>query len=183
MKTLALLLLASSAVAADKPAVPVKKGPSLPQEVLYAVRENVAEDWKGEPENSDLSLGALTGWGGGTQTPGFVLLGTASTKVVRHGWVPDVNNTVSVEVQAGPLWAGGATFFNTSVHLRWDFQKDARWSFYSLGGVAFTSGQGIFDLYPRVGLGAFYDVAQSFVIRAEFSREVLGAGVMFPLWF
>jgi hypothetical protein len=164
---------------------PLKKGPSLKKEVLMSQEELLGSgDWKGHPESSDLTLGVLGGWTGGTATPSFNLLGSLSAKVAREGFIPDINDTASLEFQAGPLWDNmGFTYFNMSTHLRWDFQKDETWTFYALGGVAFVTGHGPFNLFPRVGLGAMYDMSKSFVLRFEFSREILGVGVSVPLWF
>ncbi len=142
-----------------------------------------AEAWKGEPDNHDVSIGALTGLGIRDGEAGFTLLGTLGFKVVRKGFVPDINNSVSGELQFGPARAYGRTYMNYSAHLRWDFQKDANFILYALGGVGGYTGQGSFTMFPRVGLGIMYDMAKTFLWRAEISHELIGVGVVFPLWF
>jgi hypothetical protein len=154
--------------------------------VAYTRAETPAqaqEDWKGQPDNHDVSFGALTGLGIRDREEGFTLLGTLGFKVVRQGFVPDVNNSVTAELQFGPARAYGRTFANYSAHLRWDFQKDPNLIVYALGGLAGYSGHGEFTIFPRVGLGLMYDMAKTFLWRFELSHEVIAVGVVFPLWF
>src|SRR6476620_9165319 len=73
-----------------------------------------AEDWKGTPDESSFSFGGLAGLGIIDTSAGFALLGTASQKIVRHGFIPDIANSVSVEVAAGPVFMSGSTPFNFS---------------------------------------------------------------------
>jgi hypothetical protein len=155
----------------------------LSSSISLAAEGASAEQWKGEPDNHDVTVGALTGLGIRDGEAGWTLLGTLGFKVVRKGFVPDINNSVSAEVQFGPARAYGRTYMNYSTHLRWDFQKDENFILYALGGVGGYMGQGNFTIYPRVGLGLMYDMAKTFLWRVELSHEVIGLGVVFPMWF
>lgn len=143
------------------------------------------EDWKGKPENSEISLGALTGAAVVDSHVGLGLLGTASKKILHDGFVPNVTNSVSIEAELGPMFYAGNTIFWYSAHLRWDFQKNTDWIIYALGGlggnVTPDSLGGHFELYPRFGLGAILLLAGPLGLRAEVSHEFIGAGVIFPM--
>jgi hypothetical protein len=161
---------------------------SAPLPALAAPALGTVEDWKGKVDPSDLSLGALAGMGILDSSAGFALLGTLSKKIDYDGWVPDIANSVSLEAEAGPLWVSGATAFQYSLHLRADFQRDADWTFYALGGLGGNVTPRVlgdrFILFPRFGIGAFYNVAgTSIAIRGEVSHELIAAGVHLPLYF
>ena len=66
---------------------------------------------------------------------GFALFPTVSKKIVHHGFIPDITNYVSIEIQGGPLFVSGGTAFIYSAHLRWDFDQDSQWALYGLGGL------------------------------------------------
>src|SRR4051812_17989063 len=102
----------------------------------FIVSAHAAEDWKGDPDPAQVHFGALLGLGVIDSNAGFAVLGTASKKIVQHGFSPDINNSVSIETQLGPLFVSGGTAFAYSAHLRWDFEKDLDWTFYALGGLA-----------------------------------------------
>lgn len=144
-----------------------------------------AADWKGADERAEVHLGGLMGMGTIDSQAGFVVLGTASKKIIHHGFVPDIANSVSVEIQAGPLFVYSTTVFAYSAHLRWDFQKDERWTIYALGGLAGNvTGGGLgsrFILLPRFGIGSFIRLNEWIYLRGELSREVIGVGVTVPL--
>jgi hypothetical protein len=145
----------------------------------------VAEDFKGKDEPSEFGVGAMPGMGILDNHVGFSLLGTASKKIVRRGFVPDITNSVSIEVEMGPLFVSGGTAFQYSGHLRWDFVKDSVWTLYAIGGLGgFVTGASLgdrFELFPRFGAGAILKVAQNFGLRGEFSHEFVGVGILFPL--
>lgn len=143
------------------------------------------EDFKGPDEPSELSLGALAGLGIIDNRAGFALLGTVSKKIVHHGFIADITNSVSIEAEVGPLFVTGATAFAFSAHLRWDFEKDEDWTFYGLGGIGGDiSGAALgdrFELFPRFGAGAMWKIGQNFNLRGEISHEFMGVGIVFPL--
>jgi hypothetical protein len=154
--------------------------------LLMTASPALAEDWKGEPDSNELDMGGLAGLSITNGQAGFALLGTASKKIVRKGFADDINNSVSVETQLGPVFVKSDTIFNVNVHLRWDFGRDEKWIFYALGGIGgFAGGDGIgrrAEVYPRFGLGAFLNMAENFRWRAEVSHELIGVGITVPFW-
>ena len=142
--------------------------------------------WKGNPEPSHFSLGGLAGLGIVDSTGGFSLIPTASTKISDHGFIGDINDSVSLEAAFGPLFSAGATVLFYSAHLRWDFQYDRNWIFYALGGVGGfnmpDSLGGKFELFPRFGVGFMYDFHLPVLLRFELSHEVIALGINVPLF-
>jgi hypothetical protein len=145
----------------------------------------IHEDWKGAPDPSGASFGGLAGLGVVDSSGGFAVLGTASTKIAKDGWLADVNESVSAEGAAGAVFFSGSSVFAYSLHLRWDFKKDETWTFYALGGVGGNiQGSDLgshFELFPRFGVGTFYDAGLPFLIRGELSHELIAVGVNFPI--
>jgi hypothetical protein len=148
---------------------------------------HAAEDWKGKSDGSEVHLGVITGLGIIDFNPGYILLGTASKKIVKSGFAPEITNSVSIETEMGPMFVAGGALFSYSLHLRWDFEKDEKWTFYAIGGaggyIAGSSFSSSFMLFPRVGLGTFYRVNDLILIRGEVSHELIAAGVTIPLYF
>lgn len=144
---------------------------------LYAQEE----DWKGKPDPQEFTVGVLTGMGIVDSKAGLSVLGTVSRKVVEPGFAPDINNGVSIELAAGPLFASGETTLFYSTHLRWDFRKTAEWGLYALGGLAgYTANSQIgnpFEFFPRFGIGTFWRLQDTFWLRAEVSHEFTGVGL------
>jgi hypothetical protein len=143
-----------------------------------------AEDWKGESESASFHFGGLAGLGTLDSKAGFALLGTASKKIIHRGFVSDINDSVSIEVQGGPMRIMSSWSFHYSFHLRWDFQKDAKWTLYAIGGFGgdITS-QDLGDrfiLLPRFGIGSFYRLNDRMSLRSELSREQIVLGVTLP---
>ena len=142
------------------------------------------EDWKGEADNSEVMFGALMGLGVLDSAGGFSVLGTASKKIVQRGFAPDINNSVSIELQMGPLFISGETAFAYSTHLRWDFVKDPFWTFYALGGLAgHITGEALdsrFLLFPRFGVGVLRITNLGFAVRGEVSHEFITIGAAWP---
>jgi len=143
------------------------------------------EDWKWPADPSEAHFGFLMGLGVLDSSAGVALLGTASKKIVHQGFVPDLNNSVSIELQAGPLFIEGGRAFAYSTHLRWDFRRDGLWTFYSLGGVAghvTNNSQGNrFLMFPRFGVGAMRDSSLGFAMRGELSHEFITFGLVWPI--
>ena len=141
------------------------------------------EEWKGKSDPAAFHLGVLAGMGVIDSQAGFAVLGTASHKILSRGFVPEINDSVSIETELGPLFVSSTTVFMYSLHLRWDFQKDDLWTIYALGGFSGDiTGSDLgsrFILFPRFGLGALCQVHPLVAIRGELSRELIAAGVAF----
>ena len=177
-------LNSGNALAATKSASKPRTSPPVESVGSPVESAQTTEDWKGTPSISEMDAGFLLGMGVLDSSAGFALLGTFSKKIVHQGFVPEINNSVSLEVQAGPLFVSSATAFAYSLHLRWDFTKDSDWTFYSLAGVAgHITGEDLgsrFLLFPRVGLGAFHSTSLGFLVRGEISHEFLTVGLTWP---
>ncbi len=180
-----------SRVAPPTAAVPSVQ-PETPQTfVLHASQAAPArmtastEDWKGAARSAKFSLGGLTGIGVAGGYTGYTLLGTLSKTVAQDGWLDDINDQLSLEAYAGPMFTSGSSLFKYSLHLRWDFQKDDALTLYALGGIGGDiTGGGLgshFYLYPRFALGALWDIKAPLLLRAELSHELIALGVSLPL--
>ncbi|MEO5970563.1 MAG: hypothetical protein ABIQ95_11600 [Bdellovibrionia bacterium] len=141
-----------------------------------------AEDWKGAPEESVLSLGAMAGLGVIDATSGFTIFGTLSKKIVNHGFVPDITNSVSVEGGFGPVILSSGTATAYSIHLRWDFEKDKDWTLFAMGGLGGNVLNGRGEFFPRFGIGAFYKMSGPLNARFEISHEAIAAGINVPFY-
>ncbi len=142
------------------------------------------EDWKGGADSAAVHLGGLVGLGILDSQAGLTLMGTASKKIIPRGFISDINDSVSIEAQAGPLWTQSTMVFHYSFHIRWDFQKDAKWTLYALAGLAGdVTGSSLgnrFILLPRFGIGSFYRWSDHLLLRGEWSRELMAVGVSIP---
>jgi hypothetical protein len=146
-----------------------------------------ADDWKGPSDGSEVHLGGLAGLGiFGDFNAGFVLLGTASKKIIHHGFIPDVTDAVSIETELGPIFTEGTTAFSYALQLRWDFDMNQQWTFFALGGAGgYITGSSLnnsFALFPRFGVGSFFRVNDLILIRGEITHELIAAGVTIPLY-
>ncbi len=143
-----------------------------------------SDDWKGGRDSSQLHVSALTGLGVIDSSAGFTLIGGLSKKIIEHGFLPDIADSVSMEGQLGPVFVSGGPAWFYSAHLRWDFQKDSAWTLYALGGVAGNvwtiSNATRIEFFPRFGIGAIWELTPIVRFRAEISHELLGVGVVFP---
>jgi hypothetical protein len=145
----------------------------------------VGEDWKGQPSSSQGSFSAMLGMAVlDDYRPAFALIGAASKKIIDRGFVPDLNDSVSIEAELGPVFALGGTALFYSAHLRWDFVYNPTWTFYALGGLA-GSVQGDtfgnhFVLLPRLGAGALCTITDAVGVRFELSHELIVVGATFP---
>jgi hypothetical protein len=143
-----------------------------------------AQDWKGKPDPSQFSAGAITGMGIIDGSVGYALLGTVSKKILPQGFISDITNSVSIEGALGPVFLSNVTAAAYSVHLRWDFVKDINWTFYGLGGVGGSImddklGGNRFELTPRFGVGTFFSITEVIRGRAEVSHDLIAVGVNF----
>lgn len=141
------------------------------------------EDYKSVHPENNFTFGASTGMGIVDTHAGFALIGNVAAKVVKDGFIPDIVNPVFLEVEFGPTFVSGATFWQYSTHLRWDFVKDAKWTLFALGGLGGNFGSNRYGdrvaLYPRFGVGAFYAL-DTMDLRFEFSHEMMTVGASVP---
>ena len=139
------------------------------------------EDWKGKPSGREFTLGGILGLGLVEPQHGFGMSFNVAKKIINSGFIPDVNNQVFLEAEVGPTWVSGGSAAQWSAHLRWDFQKDDRWTFFAimgLGGESTSNGLGNNSfVYPRIGGGVFYYLTQNLSIRGEISHELTGVGL------
>jgi hypothetical protein len=178
-----LAVLLSSVCAAAAPKAAAKTQPETASSIEPGTESSA--DFKGNSEPSEFSIGAMPGAGILDNHVGFAILGTASKKIVHRGFVPDINDSVSIEVEMGPLFVSGSAAFQYSGHLRWDFEKDTWWTLYALGGLGGDiTGASLgdrFELYPRFAMGAMWKIGQNFALRGELSHEFIGIGILFPM--
>ena len=143
------------------------------------------DPWKGQPDRSDFDFGALTGLGFVQGSPAFALVGTASRKIDYAGFIDGIRNSLSIEGQLGPMFLKGSSAFTYSAHLRWDFKRDEIWTYYALGGLGgYVTGSRLgdqFALFPRFGVGAFWQISPIVRIRFELSHELSAVGVALPI--
>lgn len=141
------------------------------------------EDYKSVHPMNNFTFGANGGFGLIDTRAGFSLLGSVAAKIVKDGFVPEIVNPVFLEIQFGPVFASGATFWMYSTHLRWDFVKDRDWTLFAIGGFSGNIADNKYGdrvtLAPRFGVGAFYSL-ENMDLRFDFSREVITAGISLP---
>src|SRR4051794_7163958 len=77
------------------------------------------DEFKGKPSPAQLTFSGMAGLGILDSTAGFQVLGSAATKLVNRGFIPDINNQVFLEFQFGPLFVASSTAWFYSAHLRW----------------------------------------------------------------
>lgn len=166
-------------------APPAKPAPKTALQT-YSVATPVAssgEDYKSTHPTNHFTGGVSGGFGLVDTHGGFSLVGNLAAKVVEDGFVPEIVNPVFLEIELGPTFVSGATFWMYSSHLRWDFVKDAKWTLFALGGFGGNFGSNRYGdrvaLHPRFGVGAFYAM-DTVDLRFEFSHELITAGVSIP---
>lgn len=147
-----------------------------------------AEDWKGTSDPSQLDFGGMAGLGNLGGSAGFTAVGTLSKKIVAEGFIADINDSASIEIQIGPVFLQTHTPFFYSGLLRWDFKKDENIGFYAIGGIGgFTAGQVVgtgATIFPRFGVGVMWDVFKGpIVVRGELSHELITVGIVVPLFY
>jgi hypothetical protein len=142
-------------------------------------------EFKGEPPYLQGTWGLVSGIGSLNSTLGLAIIGTVAKTILQNGFVPEINNQVFLEAEVGPLLTHRGTALIYSGHLRWDFNRNAEWSFFGLGGLGgVVSGENLgnaWQLFPRFGVGAFWKIRKELILRAELSHELIVAGVSFPL--
>ncbi len=180
------LALILSLVLAQGSAWAAPKGNASHQivKVLSAAEPEVSsEPWKGPSEPYAFTASFMAGYAPVVDSGGFILLPSIARKLVDRGFVPDINNSVYIELAMGPVFKSGDDAFAYSAHLRWDFTKDLDWTFYAVGGfgglVVNYPGSSSHLFYPRFGLGAMLHFTDQLAARAEVSHEWTTAGVVF----
>lgn len=147
---------------------------------LLSLNAYGAADWKGTSPDTLFTVGGQAGMAIRGSRVGGVVHGTVGFKVLNRGFVGgDINDQVFFEVQAGPEFIFGGTYFGLSGHLRWVFHRNEDVSLFALGGFQGFMGTGVTQFSPRFGVGALYhlDIVD---VRAEISHNWLTAGVQFP---
>lgn len=141
------------------------------------------EDYKSVHPTNNFTFGAAAGFGLIDTHAGFSALGSVAAKIVKDGFVPEIVNPVFLEIQFGPVFASGESFWMYSTHLRWDFVKDRDWTLFAIGGFSGNIANNKYGdrvtLAPRFGVGAFYSL-DTMDLRFDFSREVITAGISLP---
>ena len=141
------------------------------------------EDYKSVHPTNNYTFGGSTGFGLVDTRGGFSLIGNIAAKMVKDGFIPEIVNPVFLELQFGPTFVSGATFWMYSTHLRWDFVKDAKWTLFAIGGFGGNFGSNKYGnrvaIHPRFGVGAFYAL-DTVDMRFEFSHELITVGVSVP---
>jgi hypothetical protein len=173
----------------------MKKPTAVFRVAAFLVLTNLAtaradEDFKGQPNPQQFTVGAAAGLGIVDGNGGFALIGSAAKKIIDRGFAPDINNQVFVELELGTAVRSGPDSFVYGAHLRWDFEKDAEWTFFAIGGLggnvtdqAGTIGEH-WELFPRFGAGAFWRPAwlpPNLSVRGELSHELTVVGVSLAL--
>lgn len=145
-----------------------------------------AEDWKVKTPGSDLVVSAIPGLGIVDARAGFSFVGAVSKKILEGGFAPEISNSVSIELELGPLFARSSSALFYSAHLRWDFRKDDAFSLYALGGFGgFGASLGVGntnEFFPRFGIGSFYKLHDLLSLRAELSHELVGVGIAYHVF-
>ncbi len=154
-------------------------------EPVSAIEKPSTEFWKGKAPDRTATLGAMMGLGIYDGSAGFQVSPNAAFKVAHEGWIEDINEQLLLELQMGPLFVKSSSVFTYSIHLRWDFERDANWTFYPIGGLGGSISSSALGsqwrLAPRFGLGAFWRFHPKFHARFEVTHDFLGAGVSVEL--
>jgi hypothetical protein len=185
--TIAGICIASLSGAWAAPAAKPAPKPTTAAPKTYPVSTTIptytGEDYKSFHPMNNFTFGGSAGMGLVDTHAGFTLIGNIAAKVVKDGFIPDIVNPVFLEAEFGPTFVSGATFWQYSTHLRWDFVKDAKWTLFALGGFGGNFGSNKYGdrmaLYPRFGVGAFYAL-DTIDLRFEFSHEMITVGASVP---
>ncbi len=118
--------------------------------------------------------------------------GRYSYRILDQGFLPDINNSISLEGGLGSTYYGNIAAGTNVVGLtfvavaRWDLQYDPTWIFFGNVGLSYTAvinastsdvrGGGFF---PALGIGAMYNMQPEWALRADFSYQFLGAGIVY----
>lgn len=137
--------------------------------LMLGVQAHAVEDWKGVSPEQSIQVGAMTGLGLVGSQAGLSLIAQAAKRIVERGFVPDLNNSVWFEIQAGwILFIPGGSPFAYSAHLRWDFIKDDQWVLYGIGGFGGIANSGAAAFYPRTAVGAAMNLTSQSPMQLRF---------------
>lgn len=145
-----------------------------------------SEPFKGPSDSTQFMAGGSVGLGIISGFPAFDILGFVALKIVPRGFVPDINDSVWIELQTGPAVTQGVLAIPYSAHMRWDFVRDQQWTLFATGGLAGTFvGVGAastrVEFFPRAGIGAFLHLTPGLLLRADLSHEFTALGVAFQI--
>lgn len=174
---LSLILLAQPAWAIEKVRIKPR-----PVEGSGTFSDN--EPFKGASDGTQFMAGFGAGLGIISGQPAFDVLGFVAKKIVDRGFVPDINDSVWVELQTGPAITQGVLAIPYSAHLRWDFTRDEQWTFFATGGlggtvVGISAPSTRVEIFPRFGVGALLHIFPGIALRGDLSHEFTGVGAAF----
>ena len=153
--------------------------------ILLSLFSFAAENWKGEPSKSEITVSSMGGLGLLDGTGAATLLGSISKKIIHKGFSDEINNQVFIEAEFGPMFVFSSTHLLFGAHLRWDFTLNPDWTFFGFGGFGMISTSSVLQnrvqAFPRFGIGAFWHFSRTLSLRMDISHEFSGAG--FTLWF
>ena len=152
--------------------------------------QNTSEEaWKGPANETHSYVGLLAGFGmmkNSLVMPTRVLYGY---KVLNRGFVPDINNQVHLEAAMGPVFLldSDETAWSGSVGARWSFFYSPSVVYYALGGLKlqFINDKlkktapdwlNTISVSPSLGIGAAYEAARNFWLRAEYGYDLFSLG-------
>lgn len=148
---------------------------------LLFVSVGHAEDWKVPEDNHYYNVGVLSGLGMIDNRVGLSVLGTAAMKLLPQGVIPNISNSIWMEVEIGPVFLSNATALAFAADARWDFVKDHFWTLFAVGGVGGNvltlNNDRRYELVPRFGVGAFYKISPLVQLRGEIAHDIIGVGL------
>jgi hypothetical protein len=157
----------------------------MPEPPVQALSAYFQEDWIGDPAMYEWSGGLLSGLGEHDGAIGWSSRASLGWLIKYDGLIPEINDQLVGEIGLGPLVFEDGVGLSYTLHVRWDFHKDANWTFYSLGGlggrITPEALGNAWRLYPRLGVGAFFKLTSDWWIRAELSHDFLAVGATFQL--
>lgn len=156
---------------------------ALVSSIILSSAQSRGEDWKGSVPGNTFTTGVMTGLAPVLGELGYALLWHGGVQMMKDGFIPDVADSVFLETELGGNWIEGPDLFFWSLHLRWDFYKNATWGLFALAGFHGVNSSTVSNIFvPRVGVGALYNLGGIFDVRFEFSHELVGVGVQIPLF-
>ena len=162
---------------------PKKEYSSVSTQPAQSSESYSGEDYKSYNPNIQFTTGFQTGFGLVNTTGGVAILGNAASRILKDGFVPDIVNPVYLEGEFGSLFAKGTNIWLYGMHLRWDFVRNSKWTYFAIGGVGgnfYDNKLGDqFAIHPRFGVGLFY-ASDLFDYRVQVSHEAITAGLSFP---
>ncbi len=137
-----------------------------------------AEEWKNPSQSLPFLVSFLAGLGFVGSNAGSSFLLNGSYQFLPEGFIPGIADALALEGGLG-VYAPTTTRLLYGLQLRWDFEKNADWTFYAVGGVGGARPFSL-ALAPQFGVGGFWKAWRSAQVRFEVSSRMLGAGVSLP---